>query len=91
MSLHTRTEFKYHTKAELDQALRLHGLLADTPSQMSDAFRSGAEWAVKNRLEKQQPKVEKKCVVCRSENHLTKEHFLGNVMYRCHHPDCQVF
>lgn len=35
------------SKEELDDGLKLHHLAHDTPSQLSDAFRAGAQWAAK--------------------------------------------
>lgn len=46
MSQHKTTDFKHFTKEQMDAGLVLHRLPVDTPSQLSDGFRSGAEWAV---------------------------------------------
>ncbi len=51
MSQHNKTDFKHHTQEQLRAALRLHGLEAINPSQLSDTFRSGAEWAVQNYID----------------------------------------
>ncbi len=47
MSLHTR----YAERADLNEALKLHRLPHDTPSQVADAFRSGFLYAERKQLE----------------------------------------
>jgi hypothetical protein len=54
MSHHAKTDFVHFTKQQLDNGLSLHRLSTDSPSQLADAFRSGAEWAAGNIAEHNQ-------------------------------------
>lgn len=44
MSHHEKNDFKHFSKQEMDLGLALHGLDPKKPSQLSDGFRSGADW-----------------------------------------------
>lgn len=63
MSDHKKTQFMYFTKEDMDKGLSLHRLPTDTPSQLADSFRAGAQWAVGKYLDalipSHQPAIDK--------------------------------
>lgn len=58
MSLHKVEQFQLLSKGEMDEGLRLHHLEAEAPSQLSDAFRAGAQWAANFAVGREQKRLE---------------------------------